>query len=107
MNAQTTEGLTMEHQIDQLLDRLKGTVREPSFSYRLEEIRAIVIQLAECWTRYQRGEPAVPVGVLRGAGATSPMTWASLEESSWGCEPSVHHHSSGGSPPASRIPETE
>jgi hypothetical protein len=56
MNAQTTEGLTMEHQIDQLLGRLQGTVREPTFSYRLEEIRAIVIQLAECWTRYRRGE---------------------------------------------------
>jgi hypothetical protein len=56
MNAQTTEGLTMEHQIDQLLCRLQGTIREPTFSYRLEEIRAIVIQLAECWTRYRRGE---------------------------------------------------
>jgi hypothetical protein len=56
MNVQTTEGLTMEHQIDQLLGRPQGTVREPTFSYRLEEIRAIVIQLAECWTRYQRGE---------------------------------------------------
>ena len=56
MNAQTTEGLTIEHQIDQLLGRLQGTVREPTFSYRLEEIRAIVIQLAEYWTRYRRGE---------------------------------------------------
>jgi hypothetical protein len=56
MNAQTTEGLTMEHQIDQLLGRLQGTVWEPSFSYRIEELRAIVIQLAECWTRYQRRE---------------------------------------------------
>jgi hypothetical protein len=56
MNAQTTEGLTMEHQIDQLLGRLQGTVQEPSFSYRLEEIRGIVIQLAECWTRYRRRE---------------------------------------------------
>jgi hypothetical protein len=56
MNAQTTEGLTMEHQIDQLLGRLQGTVRGPTFSYRLEEIRTIVIQLVECWTRYQRGE---------------------------------------------------
>jgi hypothetical protein len=56
MNAQTTEGLTMEHQIDQLLGRLQGTVREPTFSYRLEEIRAIVCQLAECWTRYRRRE---------------------------------------------------
>ena len=56
MNAQTTEGLTMEHQIDQLLGRLQGMIREPPFSNRLEEIRAIVIQLAECWTRYRRGE---------------------------------------------------
>ena len=56
MNLQTTEGLTMEHQIDQLLGRLQGTVREPTFSYRLEEIRAIVSQLAECWTRYRRRE---------------------------------------------------
>jgi hypothetical protein len=56
MNAQTTEGLTIEYQIDQLLGRLQGTVREPTFSYRLEEIRAIVIQLAECWTRYRQGE---------------------------------------------------
>src|SRR4029453_9137632 len=29
---------------------------------------------------------AVPVGVPRGAGATSPMTWSSLGESSWGCD---------------------
>ena len=56
MNAQTTEGLTMEHQIDQLLGRLQGMIREPPFSNRLEEIRAIVIQLAECWTRYRRRE---------------------------------------------------
>jgi hypothetical protein len=56
MNAQTTEGLTMEHQIDQLLGRLQGMVRDPTFSYRLEEIRAIVIQLAECWTRYRHRE---------------------------------------------------
>jgi hypothetical protein len=56
MNAQTTEGLTMAYQIDRLLSRLQGTVREPTFSYRLEEIRAIVIQLVACWTTYRRGE---------------------------------------------------
>ena len=56
MNAQTTEGLTMAYQIDRLLSRLQGTVREPTFSYRLEEIHAIVIQLVECWTTYRRGE---------------------------------------------------
>jgi hypothetical protein len=56
MNAQTTEGLTMAYQIDRLLSRLQGTVGEPTFSYRLEEIRAIVIQLVACWTMYRRGE---------------------------------------------------
>jgi hypothetical protein len=56
MNAQTTEGLTRAYQIDRLLSRLQGTVREPTFSYRLEEIRAIVIQLVACWTTYRRGE---------------------------------------------------
>lgn len=56
MNAQTTEGPTMVDQIDRLLSRLQGTVGEPAFSYRLEEIRSIVIQLVECWTTYRRGE---------------------------------------------------
>jgi hypothetical protein len=62
MDAQTTEGLTIEYQIDQLLGHLQGTVRGPTFSYRLEEIRAIVIQLVECWTQYRRGEQK-PEGV--------------------------------------------
>jgi hypothetical protein len=66
MNAQRTKGLTMEHQIDQLLGRLQGTVREPTFSYRLEEIRTIVVQLVECWTRYQRGEQPSPSGSPKG-----------------------------------------
>ena len=78
INAQTTEGLTMEHQIDQLLGRLQGTAREPTFPYRLEEIRAIVIQPAECWTRYQRGEQLSLSWCPGRAGATSPMTWSSL-----------------------------
>ena len=56
MDVQTSDGLAMAYQIDQLLSRLQGTVREPSFSYRLEEIRVLVVQLVECWTRYQRGE---------------------------------------------------
>ena len=62
MNAQTTKGLTLEHQIDQLLGRLQGAIREPTFSYRLEEIRALVFQLVECWTSYQRGEQPSPSG---------------------------------------------
>jgi hypothetical protein len=56
MDAQTTKRLTTAYQIDQLLGRLQGTVREPTFSYRLEEIRAIVMQLVECWTTHRRGE---------------------------------------------------
>jgi hypothetical protein len=55
MDVQITEGPTIAHQIDQLLGSLQSTVREPTFSYRLEEIRALVIQLAECWARYRRG----------------------------------------------------
>ena len=65
MKAQTTKGLTIEHQIDQLLGCLQGTVREPTFSYRLEEIRAIVFQLVECWTCYQRGEQPPASGPTR------------------------------------------
>jgi hypothetical protein len=56
MDAQTHKSLTTACQIEHLLGRLQGTVREPSFSYRLEEIRGLVIQLVECWTRYRRGE---------------------------------------------------
>jgi hypothetical protein len=56
MDTQTTKSLTAAGQIEHLLGRLQGTVREPTFSYRLEEIRGLVIQLVECWTRYQRGE---------------------------------------------------
>lgn len=56
MDEQTNEGRTPEQQMTDLLYHLERTVRRPTFSYRLEEIDAIVVRLKACWTMYQRGK---------------------------------------------------
>jgi hypothetical protein len=55
MGEPTTAGISPEQQMAQLLDCLQRAVCQPTFSYRLEEIRGIVVQLAACWAKQQQG----------------------------------------------------
>jgi hypothetical protein len=55
MGQSTTAGISPQHQMTLLLYRLQDAVREATFSYRLEEIRAIVVQLVACWAKQQQG----------------------------------------------------
>ncbi len=55
MGEPTTAGITPEHQMAHLLDRLERAVSQPTFSYRLEEIHGIVVQLVACWAKQRQG----------------------------------------------------
>jgi hypothetical protein len=50
------DGLTPAQRMTHLLCCLQRAVGERTFSYRLEEIRAIVVELVDCWAMYQQGE---------------------------------------------------
>ena len=62
MDEQTHEGMTPAQQMTHLLWHLERTVRRPTFSYRLEETHAIVVQIEACWALYQRGERQAHTG---------------------------------------------
>jgi hypothetical protein len=63
VDEQTNDGRTPEQQMTHLLCHLERTVRRPTFSYRLEEIHAIVVEIEECWAMYRRGERQAHTGV--------------------------------------------
>jgi hypothetical protein len=54
MNAPLDDVITLEQQVTQLLSRLERVLSRPTFSYRLDEIQCLVIQLREVWALYQR-----------------------------------------------------
>jgi hypothetical protein len=56
--------ILLEQQMSELLSRLQLFVKRPTFSFRLDEIRATVADLVTCWTRYRRGD---------GEGDTRPL----------------------------------
>jgi hypothetical protein len=56
MGERISDCMTPAQQMNYLLCRLQRMVGGRTFSYRLEEIRAIVVELVECWAMYQRGE---------------------------------------------------
>ena len=56
MGERIGDGLTPAQQMTQLLCRLQRAVGERPFSYRLEHLRAIVVELVDCWAMYQQGE---------------------------------------------------
>jgi hypothetical protein len=56
MGEKIGDGVTPAQQMTHLLCRLRRAVGGRTFSYRLEEIRAIVVDLVECWAMYQRRE---------------------------------------------------
>jgi hypothetical protein len=63
MGEPTTAGITPEYQMIQLLDCLQQAVCQPPFSYLLEEIRGLVIQLAACWAKQRWGRDRPDQGV--------------------------------------------
>jgi hypothetical protein len=52
----------LEHEITQLLEQLQRAVQPPTFSYRLEEMRPLIIRLVASWARYQRDVCPLPEG---------------------------------------------
>jgi hypothetical protein len=69
MGERINDGMTPAQQMSHLLCRLQHTVGGRTFSYHLEEIRAIVVELVECWAMYQRGErQLVPRGPVEREG---------------------------------------
>jgi hypothetical protein len=49
----------VEQRMTQLLSELQLLVRKPTFSFRLDEIRGILAELAACWDVYRRGGTGV------------------------------------------------
>jgi hypothetical protein len=45
----------LEQRITELLSQLQLFVKKPTFSFHLDEMRAIVAELVMCWARYRRG----------------------------------------------------
>jgi hypothetical protein len=46
--------MLLDHEIIQLLDQLQRYLQRPTFSYRLEDMRTMVVQLVACWATYRR-----------------------------------------------------
>jgi hypothetical protein len=59
----------LEYEITQLLEQLQRAVQPPTFSYRLEEMRPLIIRLLASWARYRRDACQLPEGH---AGESSP-----------------------------------
>jgi hypothetical protein len=48
----------LEQRITDLLSQLMLSVKRPTFSFRVDEIRAIAAELVSCWARYRQGSGA-------------------------------------------------
>jgi hypothetical protein len=56
----------LEQRITDLLSQLMLSVKRPTFSFRVDEIRAIAAELVTCWARYRQGRAeghARPLGL--------------------------------------------
>jgi len=44
----------LEHEITQLLEQPQRAMQGPTFSYRLEEMRPLIVRLVVSWAQYRR-----------------------------------------------------
>jgi hypothetical protein len=72
MDAMPDGSQTDEKRISHLLYHLQNLVSTPTYSYRLQEVRAVVAQLLEVWLRYVQEKRQPPQGPPRSL--TPPTT---------------------------------